>query len=206
MYIVLTYLTAYSTLLPLFALVYQRAKLDRVLVTLGVVLITGAATDLAGYLLCQNGQSTISLVKCYVLIESLGLMLLYCFISDHKRVKQFVVLNMLAILFVWCLMWLGWFSFGFLFLLQGLVLMTLACLYFYDVAVGKQTLMHQAQPYFFFINAAILLYFGINAIPFYFEETVRFSSASFRNVVMGIHHFIHLIYTCLLAIGIARKR
>lgn len=187
-------------------LFYKRKILDNPLRIFCCFILVSALADLIGFLCFLQGVSTVPLFKIYTLVEGSILLVFFAYVfhSQYRKVLIFLFLPLFMVLGVLCELYS--FQFNIVNTIECVLFLLISSYYFYDVVFLRFNLVQSEYSYTYAINVAIFLYFGVNLVLFFFEETVRYSSPLFRNISWSIHQTTQIVFNILISVGIARKR
>ena len=86
-------------------------------------------------------------------------------------------------------------------IVEAIVLIVFSLLYFYKLASELKVSKLERHP-MFWINAAVLIYFGSNLFVFLYSNYILFYSQELGIRIWFIHALFFVLHNCLLAIGL----
>lgn len=161
--------------------------------------------EVVGYYFYYNRINNAFVFFIYNVVEGLFIIWLYYTIFESTMLKH--VLRILFILYLTLavLVQLGYISYEVLSATESLVILSLCVYYFYTV-IAELSIPVLTDYYFFWINSALLFYFGTNLFISFFENYIRYLGNQAQASLWSIHLISGIIFNLLLAMGIWKAR
>jgi hypothetical protein len=202
------YSSVTSTLVPLFSYCVNRKKTFNVqLRVLFFYLLTSFVTDLACLFHLYKDNNN-HILNAFTLIEFLSIILIYYFQWDTpKLLSLFVTLGVaFGSYFFVSLFWSIQLDNFYVHIntFEAITVIFLSIFYFFTL-VQNLNIPKLTQFYFFWFNAAFLIYFSVVLSVFLFMNYILDPNASqpVKNLWL-LHNIFHVVYNCILAVGILK--
>ena len=197
-YLSLSYISAFSILIPIVFAVIRFRTFNLTLKVLFFFLCVSALTETIGYYLYSNRINNVSVFFIYTVVEGL-------FIFESKTLKR--ILRILFVLYILLALFihLQHISYEMLSGVESVIILTLCVYYFYTV-IAELSIPVLTDYYFFWVNSALLFYFGTNLFLSFFENYIRNLGDQPQASLWSIHLISGIIFNLLLALGIWKVR
>lgn len=204
-YLGLSYISAFSILIPILTAILNFRTFNLTLKVLFYFLCASAMFEVVGYYFYYNRINNAFVFFIYNVVEGLFIIWLYYTIFESTMLKH--VLRILFILYLTLavLVQLGYISYEVLSATESLVILSLCVYYFYTV-IAELSIPVLTDYYFFWINSALLFYFGTNLFISFFENYIRYLGNQAQASLWSIHLISGIIFNLLLAMGIWKAR
>jgi len=203
----ISYLSAFSPLLPLCLILRRRRLLGkRVFILLLGLLITSLVSDLVCYVLAKSHISTMSVVNVYFIVEFLILSALYAYLlADVKKYiytiaiacASFFVINSIYVQGVEVVQ-------SYTATLCSVITIGYCLILFHDL-IGNLPSFFISRNYLFWLNTGVVYYYSFNLLLFIFSTYVFLNLS--RQEVMAVwlfHNLNNIIKHILFSIAIYR--
>lgn len=203
---VLLYISYFSIVVPIYCLFKKRHVLKlRQYQLLGILFLVSALADLVGYILIRNGISNHAVNNLYYLVSFTVLSLLYSRLLPDVRQAIYSFVGVACCVFIW-----DTFCIQSITGVQSYVITFCAVLsigyaiIYYDHLLNKRPALYIMHYPFFWINSAVMYYFGLNLFLF------AFSNYIFENLkddeilaVWSFHNVNNIVRNILFATGLS---
>ena len=168
-------------------------------------LCASSITEAIGYYFYYNRINNAFVFFIYTVVEGLFIIWLYYTIFESTMLKHILRVLFLLYLALAVLVQLEYISYEVLSATESLVVLSLCVYYFYTV-IAELSIPVLTDYYFFWINSALLFYFGTNLFISFFENYIRYLGNQAQASLWSIHLISGIIFNLLLAMGIWKAR
>lgn len=201
-------LSSLSCLIPL-CLVYSIFRLrSSLLLPLGILILVSFITETISYVLLSKGSNNLEAFRIYTIIE---LILLSSFYMLHFKLKKLNIIVFFSVIIFLIVSIIDFNVNGtnnfdnYATTFEAFFFSILSFWSFYYMLKHLSFKDPLRQP-FFWINTAVLLYFGGNLILFIFNNQLLHSNNSDHLILWSIHSCLNILYNCLIAVAFWKTR
>jgi hypothetical protein len=203
-YSVLESISEFIGLLPLTIGLIKFRDLHRNLYPILVLVLIGLLTDLINHKLAVENKNNAFVFHLYTLLEfSFVILFYYCF-YDRKSILLLIPLFLAIGLIDYKFNGLSHFD-NYATGSEAIIISTLSLWSFYYI-ISNMVFQNLMSESFFWMNCAILFYFGGNMILFVFSDYILEKEDIQHMALWGIHSVLNIIYNIVLAIGFWKTR
>jgi hypothetical protein len=198
-YLLLTILSYVSVFLPLTLLLFS-SRLNSILILLSSYLLVSVICEsISFYLVKVLHVSNENIFHLFSILEVILLVEIY--LLELKYTKLQILSPLIGLLSYGVMRWQFPQLFFILELTGAILLIFFACFYFFRVLDSLEVAV-LSKHYFFWINAAIVFYFGLTVFLSGFDRFIRTASLQVSTLLWMIQLSANIIFHSLLAIGI----
>lgn len=200
-YNILTYLSAFSVIVPLLIAIQKWCYFGYDGRCLTIYLIISLLTEIVLIYLELSEVFANILVNCFSLFEFIAVSLIFYFALAPKKLFKW---------FYWC----GVSAISTVFIFSDIRLPTtvfngfyifvliLFALYYFYKETREVSVQRLADHYFFWFNTAFLIYFGFSFFIFLYEDFITNADRDVARVLWTFHLILNIIYYSILTVGI----
>ena len=203
---ILMYVSYFSVLIPICFLLVKNQNLKIPLIkVLLILLIASVLSDLLGYILIKSGRSNIVIDNSYTFVEFTLLSLIYkeLLLTYEKMIYLFMVV-FIGFFLIDSLMIENLTKFqNYPLLLEGFILILFSCFYLRCFILNPKNNPIFDNMGYFWLNAAIFCYFGLNIFLFASTNYIfKNEAADIAMSAWSAHNFLNVLKNILFATGI----
>lgn len=201
---ILLILAICSPLIPLTSILLRKNRVSKFLFrTLFTICLLGLLSDVLSYFLAINGAGVEIIFHIYTILVSIFIFRLF----KHEINLPFIekVISIISVSFVFLSLYFLFFENGFNeynpepYIVLSILIIMLTGYYFYYVFINLE-IPKITEYYFFWINAAFVIYFSSTFFITVFEELLI--SAETQIILWPIQHAFAIMFNVIIAKGI----
>jgi len=203
----ISYLSAFSSILPLYLLM-RRGQLLRkqVFVLLAGLLLTSMVSDLVCYILAKSGIPTMPVINVYFIISFLILSLLYAYLlSDVKKYIYQIAIVCLVFFMINSLYGQGIKVIqSYTTTLCSVITIGYCFILFHDLITNLPS-FNISKNHLFWLNTGVVFYYSFNLLLFIFSTYVFIKLSQYEVMAMWLFHNVNnIIKHVLFSIAVCR--
>ena len=203
---VLLYISYFSIVVPIYCLLRKRHVLKlRQYQLFGVLLMVSLIADVVGYILILNQISNHAVNNIYFLVSFAVLSLMYARLLPDVKQAIYSFIGVACCIFIWDTFCIQTITGVQSYVITFCAILSIGyALIYYDHLLNKRPALYIMQYPFFWINSAVIYYFGLNLFLFAFSNYI-FENLKDEEViaVWAFHNLNNIIKNILFAVGLS---
>lgn len=203
---VLLYISYFSIVVPIYCLLRKRHVLKlRQYQLFGVLLMVSLIADVVGYVLILNQISNHAVNNIYFLVSFAVLSLMYARLLPDVKQAIYSFIGVACCIFIWDTFCIQTITGVQSYVITFCAILSIGyALIYYDHLLNKRPALYIMQYPFFWINSAVVYYFGLNLFLFAFSNYI-FENLKDEEViaVWAFHNVNNIIKNILFAVGLS---
>ena len=203
---VLLYISYFSIVVPIYCLLRKRHVLKlRQYQLFGVLLLVSLIADVVGYVLILNQISNHAVNNIYFLVSFAVLSLMYARLLPDVKQAIYSFIGVACCIFIWDTFCIQTITGVQSYVITFCAILSIGyALIYYDHLLNKRPALYIMQYPFFWINSAVVYYFGLNLFLFAFSNYI-FENLKDEEViaVWAFHNVNNIIKNILFAVGLS---
>ena len=203
---VLLYISYFSIVVPIYCLLRKRHVLKlRQYQLFGVLLMVSLIADVVGYILILNQISNHAVNNIYFLVSFAVLSLMYARLLPDVKQAIYSFIGVACCIFIWDTFCIQTITGVQSYVITFCAILSIGyALIYYDHLLNKRPALYIMQYPFFWINSAVIYYFGLNLFLFAFSNYI-FENLKDEEViaVWAFHNVNNIIKNILFAVGLS---
>lgn len=203
---VLLYISYFSIVVPIYCLLRKRHVLKlRQYQLFGVLLMVSLIADVVGYILILNQISNHAVNNIYFLVSFAVLSLMYARLLPDVKQAIYSFIGVACCIFIWDTFCIQTITGVQSYVITFCAILSIGyALIYYDHLLNKRPALYIMQYPFFWINSAVVYYFGLHLFLFAFSNYI-FENLKDEEViaVWAFHNVNNIIKNILFAVGLS---
>lgn len=201
-------LSAGIMLIPLFVIFFRYKNISIELLPILILLLVSIVVEIINFTFVINSKNNFLILRVYTVFEVFLLLSFYFLFFKNLR-KIFIYIIVFSILLIveyvdYRINGLSNFD-NYSTSFESLLFSFLALWSFFYL-IKHSIYKEPFNEPFFWMNTAILIYFGGNLILFVFNNYLLQHKSAGHLAIWGIHSFLNILYNCLIAVAFWKTR